>query len=158
MSEDEFLFPTFPLNQVKPTCWRAQRQPLPRHGQAGTLWQKATFRKSWSLSGPDHEVGGVTRTLSLPESNRRADRSGSRQSNSARTWLQLSGATGMGGIFARLQMTKKTAKFGMEEESRFSTMCPVALNTSHQSCIILYNLQDVTPLYSISCQSNNIKK
>lgn len=37
VSEDEFLFPAFPLNQVKPTCRRAQRQPLPRHGQAGTL-------------------------------------------------------------------------------------------------------------------------
>lgn len=68
----------------------------------------------------------VKPTLSLPESKRRAERSGSRQSSSASTWLWFSGTTGMRGIFTggRLQLREyKTVTYyeekcdGLQEES-----------------------------------------
>lgn len=66
-------------------------------------------------------------TLSLPESSRRADRSGSRQSNSASAWLWFSGTTGISGIFTgdlqQMWMNETASQWGLCNGSQLSSSC-----------------------------------
>lgn len=62
-------------------------------------------------------------TLSLPESKRRAERSGSRQSNSARRWLWFSGTTGIEGIFAAESTTIESKSEREESDINNNMLC-----------------------------------
>lgn len=89
-------------------------------------------------------------TLSLPESKRSADRSGSRQSNSASTWLWFSGTTGIRDIFPS-DPPQLREKQGV---SKAWKMCaPSAVTTlTYHSCLLcgitwlLVNWPVMTPL------------
>ncbi len=99
----------------------------------------------------------VKPTLSLPESNRRADSRGSRQSNSASTWLWFSGTTGIRDIFTGDPLQLRDRQQSMKKCKGTSTVTTlVSLHTTALSCVapvafsILPNWSVMTPLYTIS--------